>query len=112
MRALGVDDRDMTISSEAATEPGWQAQAIRTRGVARAVVGEGAGRGEGGRYRGILGASWGVGRVLGPLIGGFFVDNLSWRGVFYTTLPIGVAALAVTASVLPSRLSKARHVID
>jgi len=50
--------------------------------------------------------------VLGPLPGGLFVDNLSWRWVFYINLPIGAVALAVTAAVLPSRLSTARHVID
>src|SRR6516165_281138 len=65
-----------------------------------------------GRYQGIFGATFGVASVLGPLIGGFFVDNLSWRWVFYINLPIGAVALAVTAAVLPGRLSKTRHVID
>jgi EmrB/QacA subfamily drug resistance transporter len=65
-----------------------------------------------GRYQGIFGATFGVASVLGPLIGGFFVDNLSWRWVFYINLPIGAVALFVTAAVLPSRLSKAHHVID
>ena len=50
--------------------------------------------------------------MLGPLIGGFFVDNLSWRWVFYINLPIGLVALVVTAVVLPGRLGSARHQID
>src|SRR5262249_30942047 len=38
---------------------------------------------ERGRYQGLFGSVFGVTSVLGPLIGGFFVDNLSWRWVFY-----------------------------
>jgi EmrB/QacA subfamily drug resistance transporter len=65
-----------------------------------------------GRYQGIFGAVFGVTSVVGPLIGGFFVDNLSWRWVFYINLPIGVIALAVTTIVLPATPSRGHHVID
>ena len=65
-----------------------------------------------GRYQGIFGAVFGVTSVIGPLIGGLLVDNLSWHWIFYINLPIGVVALAVTAAVLPSRLSRVHHVID
>jgi EmrB/QacA subfamily drug resistance transporter len=67
---------------------------------------------ERGRYQGLFGSVFGVTSVLGPLIGGFFVDNLSWRWVFYVNIPIGIVALAVVATVLPGHLRRASHKID
>jgi EmrB/QacA subfamily drug resistance transporter len=67
---------------------------------------------ERGRYQGLFGSVFGVTSVLGPLIGGFFVDNFSWRWVFYVNLPIGIVALAVVAAVLPGHLRRAPHKID
>jgi EmrB/QacA subfamily drug resistance transporter len=67
---------------------------------------------ERGRYQGLFGSVFGVTSVIGPLIGGFFVDNLSWRWVFYVNLPIGIVALAVVAVVLPGHLRRAQHRID
>ena len=65
-----------------------------------------------GRYQGFFGAVFGVSSVLGPLIGGFFVDTLSWRWVFYVNLPVGVIALIVVAAVLPARRGKEQHQVD
>jgi EmrB/QacA subfamily drug resistance transporter len=65
-----------------------------------------------GRYQGFFGAVFGVASVLGPLIGGFFVDTLSWRWVFYVNVPVGVIALMVVAAVLPGRRGREQHKVD
>jgi EmrB/QacA subfamily drug resistance transporter len=77
-----------------------------------AIVGDVVPPRERGRYQGFFGAVFGVSSVLGPLLGGFFVDNLSWRWVFYVNLPLGVVALAVVAAVLHGREGRERHRID
>src|SRR6266567_3622657 len=65
-----------------------------------------------GRYQGYFGGVFGVSTVLGPLLGGFFVDNLSWRWIFYVNLPIGLIALAVIATAFQPRIDHVKHTID
>ena len=56
-----------------------------------------------GKYQGFFGAVFGVSTVIGPLLGGFFVDNLSWRWIFYVNMPVGGLALAVIAAAFHTR---------
>ena len=79
---------------------------------ALAIVGDVVSPRDRGRYQGLFGAVFGVATVLGPLLGGFFVQDLSWRWVFYINVPIGIVALFVTAAQLPSQLMRVHHIID
>jgi EmrB/QacA subfamily drug resistance transporter len=65
-----------------------------------------------GRYQGVFGAVFGVSSVAGPLLGGFFVETLSWRWIFYINLPIGAVALLVLALALPTTGQPGQHSID
>ncbi len=77
-----------------------------------AIVGDVVSPRERGRYQGLFGAVFGVSSVAGPLLGGLFVDHLSWRWVFYVNLPLGVLAFATVVAVLPSTRPTGRRTID
>lgn len=55
---------------------------------------------ERGRYAGYLGAVFGVGTVIGPLIGGVLTDSVGWRACFYVGVPFSVAAFIVLQRTL------------
>jgi EmrB/QacA subfamily drug resistance transporter len=80
--------------------------------VTLAVVGDIIPPRERGRYQGYFGAVFGVSTVVGPLLGGFFVDNLSWRWIFYVNLPVGAVALSIIAAAFHAHEAHRRHAID
>ena len=67
---------------------------------------------ERGRYQGYFGATFALSSVAGPLLGGVFTDNLSWRWIFYINIPIGITALVVTSVVLKLPFRRQSHRID
>ena len=79
---------------------------------AQTIVGDVVSPRERGRYMGLFMAMFGVTTVIGPLIGGLFVEYLSWRWIFYINVPVGAIALVVTAVALPGALSRVHRVID
>ncbi|MEY2844482.1 MAG: hypothetical protein RL076_28 [Chloroflexota bacterium] len=54
------------------------------------------------KYMGIFGAVFGVSSIIGPLMGGYLTDTLSWHWVFYVNLPVGVVAIAFIMRYMPS----------
>ena len=80
--------------------------------VTLAVVGDIIPPRQRGKYQGYFGAVFGFATVVGPLLGGFFVDNLSWRWIFYVNLPVGAIALTVIAITFNVPVTARRHSID
>src|SRR5437879_5406510 len=79
---------------------------------AQAIIGDIVSPRDRGKYQGYLGAVFAFASVVGPLLGGFFVDHLSWRWVFYVNLPIGAGALVITSAVLNLPYQRIEHRID
>ncbi|MGH9212096.1 MAG: MDR family MFS transporter [Acidimicrobiales bacterium] len=80
--------------------------------LAQAIIADVVSPRERGRYQGYFGAMFGAATVIGPLLGGFLTDHLSWRWVFYVNLPIGIVAVLVTSVVLPANTRRKHVAID
>jgi EmrB/QacA subfamily drug resistance transporter len=71
-----------------------------------------AGRDRIGRIMGIIGVPILLAPITGPILGGWFVDYLSWRWIFFVNVPIGVIALLAAARVLERDEPKPHHTLD
>lgn len=64
------------------------------------------------RYQGMFGGVYGLATIVGPLLGGFLVEHLSWRWIFTINLPLGFVALAVIGIAFRPHTAHVKHRID
>jgi EmrB/QacA subfamily drug resistance transporter len=65
-----------------------------------------------GRVMAIIGVPMLLGPILGPILGGWLVDDVSWRWIFYINVPIGFIALAAALKILPKDRPEPGHKLD
>jgi EmrB/QacA subfamily drug resistance transporter len=80
--------------------------------MALTIIGDVLSPRERGRYQGYMSSVFAFSSVVGPLLGGLFVDQLSWRWIFYINVPIGIVALIVTSAVLNLPFQRREHRVD
>lgn len=80
--------------------------------VAMASVGDFYSPAERGKIQGILGAIFGLGAAIGPLLGGYIAEYSDWRWVFYINLPLAAVALALTLKKFPKPNVDVLHKVD
>ena len=64
------------------------------------------------KMQGILGAIFGVGSGIGPIIGGFITENIDWRWCFYINVPLAIISFLLTIKKFPTPLVPTKPVID
>jgi len=80
--------------------------------IALATIGDLFSAQERGRYQGLFGAVFGLSSLVGPALGGFLTDTLSWHWIFYVNLPIGIFAMAIITRELPTIKGRPNQKID
>jgi EmrB/QacA subfamily drug resistance transporter len=79
--------------------------------ISLAVIGDLFSPRERGRYQGLFGGVFAIAMLVGPFLGGFLTDNISWHWIFFVNLPVGAVALAVIWRLLP-RISHPERVVS
>jgi EmrB/QacA subfamily drug resistance transporter len=80
--------------------------------VAQAIIGEIFSPRERFRYQGYSGAVFASSSIIGPLLGGYLTDTLSWRAIFYINLPLGALALFVIVTTMRLPVQRREHPVD
>lgn len=64
------------------------------------------------RIQGWISSVWGISGILGPLVGGFIVDTISWHWIFFMNLPFGIASIILLQKALHEKITKKKQTID
>lgn len=80
--------------------------------IATTIVGDIYNKEERAKIQGYLSSVWGVSAVTGPLLGGFFVEVLNWRYVFWMNIPLGILAMLGIIFFLHENIEKQKRSID
>ncbi len=80
--------------------------------IATTIVGDIYTPAERARIQGWLSSVWGISSVIGPALGAFFAEKLSWSLVFWINLPIGIASMLMLAAYLHEDVEHHKHQVD
>ena len=72
--------------------------------ISLAVIGDLFSPQERGKYQGLFGAVFGISALIGPALGGFLTDQVSWHWIFFVNIPIGAVALYIIGRLLPAHV--------
>ena len=89
---------------------GLGAGAVQPMGMT--IVGDIYSLAERARVQGYIASVWGVASVVGPTLGGVFVDYVSWRWIFFVNIPLGIAAAWVLFRRFDEKVVRGKHQLD
>lgn len=76
------------------------------------IVGDVFSLSERAKVQGWLGSVWGIASLVGPFLGGFFIQTLSWHWIFFINIPFGIMSIILLQKNLIEKFEKRKHSID
>lgn len=76
------------------------------------IVGDVFSLSERAKIQGLLGTVWGIASLIGPFLGGFLIDSLSWHWIFFINVPFGVLSIILIQKNLEENIVGKKHKID